>query len=160
MKFPLGINPKVCLCIDEWYIADRSGEEKCTNFCRESNTDYPALSHFMDECPRRMKVCRLLAEESCRRKSAEGSRSNTITSQPRKVCSSDIPECTPCCSFCLNYLSTCHEVVWGVHVEIHVFLTSALVGDNWSISHPGCFTLVPSRWPSELGWTIWRSVNS
>jgi hypothetical protein len=28
-----------------------------------------------------------------------------------------------------------------VDVQIHVFLTSALVGDEWSASHPGRFTL-------------------
>jgi hypothetical protein len=29
----------------------------------------------------------------------------------------------------------------GVDVQIHVFLTSALVGDEWSASRPGRFTL-------------------
>jgi hypothetical protein len=29
----------------------------------------------------------------------------------------------------------------GVDVEIHVFLTSALAGGEWSISRPGRFTL-------------------
>jgi hypothetical protein len=29
----------------------------------------------------------------------------------------------------------------GVDVYIHVFLTSALVGGEWSASHPDCFTL-------------------
>jgi hypothetical protein len=28
----------------------------------------------------------------------------------------------------------------GVNVEIHVLLTSALVGDEWSASRPSCFT--------------------
>jgi hypothetical protein len=28
----------------------------------------------------------------------------------------------------------------GVHVETHVFLTSALVGSEWSASRPGCST--------------------
>jgi hypothetical protein len=28
----------------------------------------------------------------------------------------------------------------GVDVQIHVFLTSALVGGEWSASHPGLFT--------------------
>jgi hypothetical protein len=28
----------------------------------------------------------------------------------------------------------------GVDVQIHIFLTSALVGGEWSTSHPGCFT--------------------
>jgi len=28
----------------------------------------------------------------------------------------------------------------GVEVEFHSFLTSALDGDEWSVSHPGCFT--------------------
>jgi hypothetical protein len=28
----------------------------------------------------------------------------------------------------------------GVDVQIHIFLTSALVGGEWSTSHPGRFT--------------------
>jgi hypothetical protein len=28
----------------------------------------------------------------------------------------------------------------GVDVEIHIFLTSALIGGEWSVSHPGRFT--------------------
>jgi hypothetical protein len=28
----------------------------------------------------------------------------------------------------------------GVNVQIHVFLTSSLVGSEWSVSFPGCFT--------------------
>jgi hypothetical protein len=30
----------------------------------------------------------------------------------------------------------------GVDVQIHLFLTSVLVGDEWSASHPGRFTPV------------------
>jgi hypothetical protein len=33
-----------------------------------------------------------------------------------------------------------HEGVWGSGCIIHVFLTSALVGGEWSASHPGRFT--------------------
>jgi hypothetical protein len=33
-----------------------------------------------------------------------------------------------------------HEDVWGVDVYTHVFLTSALVGDEWSASCFGRFT--------------------
>jgi hypothetical protein len=29
----------------------------------------------------------------------------------------------------------------GMDVQIHVFLTSALVGGEWSVSRPGCFIL-------------------
>jgi hypothetical protein len=32
------------------------------------------------------------------------------------------------------------EAYGGVDVETHVFLTSALVGDEWSASRPGRFT--------------------
>jgi hypothetical protein len=57
----------------------------------------------------------------------------------------------------------------GVDVHTHVFLTSALVGDEWSPSRPGRFTpgvkdTVPleyeARWAPEPVWTIWRSENS
>jgi hypothetical protein len=32
------------------------------------------------------------------------------------------------------------KVYWGVDVQIHIFLTSALAGAEWSASRPGCFT--------------------
>jgi hypothetical protein len=32
------------------------------------------------------------------------------------------------------------KVYWGMDVYIHVFLTSALDGGEWSDSRPGCFT--------------------
>jgi hypothetical protein len=32
------------------------------------------------------------------------------------------------------------KAMGGVDVYIHVFLTSALVGGEWSASRPGCFT--------------------
>jgi hypothetical protein len=32
------------------------------------------------------------------------------------------------------------KVYGGVDVQIHIFLTSALVGDEWSASRPGSFT--------------------
>jgi hypothetical protein len=38
----------------------------------------------------------------------------------------------------------------GVDVEIQVFLTSALVGGNWSASRPGRFT--PGGRASETHW--------
>jgi hypothetical protein len=30
---------------------------------------------------------------------------------------------------------------WGVEVQLHALLTSALDGGEWSASHSGCFTL-------------------
>jgi len=32
------------------------------------------------------------------------------------------------------------KTYWGVKVQLHVFLTSALDGGEWSASHPGRFT--------------------
>jgi hypothetical protein len=51
---------------------------------------------------------------------------------------------------------------------MHVFLTSALVGGDWSASRPGRFTpgegaSVPigkeAGWALELVWTTWRIEN-
>jgi hypothetical protein len=56
----------------------------------------------------------------------------------------------------------------GEDVWIHVFLTSALVGGEWSASRPGRFTPwerapVPigqeARWAPEPVWTPWRGEN-
>jgi hypothetical protein len=56
-----------------------------------------------------------------------------------------------------------------VDVHIHVFLTLALVGGKWSLSHSGHFTPgerapVPIRQEAgcapELIWTMWRRENS
>jgi hypothetical protein len=38
----------------------------------------------------------------------------------------------------------------GVDVEIHIFLTSALAGGEWSASRPGCFT--PWKEPPVPNW--------
>jgi hypothetical protein len=32
------------------------------------------------------------------------------------------------------------KTYWGMDVWIHVFLTSALVGGEWSVLCPGCYT--------------------
>jgi hypothetical protein len=57
----------------------------------------------------------------------------------------------------------------GVDVQIHIFLTSALAGVEWSASRPGRFTpgetaSVPIGedvgWISGPVWTIWRRENS
>jgi hypothetical protein len=40
----------------------------------------------------------------------------------------------------LNY-ALHHGGVWGLNVQIHVFLTLDLVGGKWSVSPRGCFTL-------------------
>jgi hypothetical protein len=56
----------------------------------------------------------------------------------------------------------------GVDVQIHVSLTSALAGGEWSASRPGRFTPgkeppVPigkeAGWAPEPVWTLWRSEN-
>jgi hypothetical protein len=44
----------------------------------------------------------------------------------------------------------------GVDVQIHIFLTSALVGGEWSASRPGRFTPgkeAPVTTGQEDGWT-------
>jgi hypothetical protein len=38
----------------------------------------------------------------------------------------------------------------GLDVEIHIFLSSALVGGEWSPSHPGRFT--PEERASDIHW--------
>jgi hypothetical protein len=43
-------------------------------------------------------------------------------------------------SLCLTNLTLSHEDVWGVDVYIHIFLTSALAGGEWSASRSGRFT--------------------
>jgi hypothetical protein len=57
----------------------------------------------------------------------------------------------------------------GVDVYIHIFLTSALIGGEWSDSRLGRFTpgkesLVPivyeDGWIPEPVWKTWRSENS
>jgi hypothetical protein len=40
----------------------------------------------------------------------------------------------------------------GVDVYIHVFLNSALVGDEWLVSHPGSFT--PGERTTVILWII------
>jgi hypothetical protein len=40
------------------------------------------------------------------------------------------------------------KVYGGVDVYIHIFLTSALVGGEWSVTRPGRFT--PEKEPPEL----------
>jgi hypothetical protein len=57
----------------------------------------------------------------------------------------------------------------GVDVLIHIFLTSALVGGEWSTSRSGRFTpgerapgthSIGGWGTSESVWTIWRRENS
>jgi hypothetical protein len=44
-------------------------------------------------------------------------------------------------SLCITNKALCHEGVWGrVDVQIHVFLTSALIGGEWPGSRPDRFT--------------------
>jgi hypothetical protein len=61
------------------------------------------------------------------------------------------------------------KAYWGVDVEIHIFLTSALVGGEWSASRPGRFTpgerAPGTHWiggwmTPEPVWTTWRRENS
>jgi hypothetical protein len=49
-------------------------------------------------------------------------------------------------SLCLTNYALRDEGVGGVDVLIHVFLTSTLVGGEWSASRPGCFS------PGERAW--------
>jgi hypothetical protein len=57
----------------------------------------------------------------------------------------------------------------GVDVYIHIILTSALAGGEWSASHPGDLSqekVTPVSIRYEVGltpepvWTIWRRENS
>jgi hypothetical protein len=53
------------------------------------------------------------------------------------------------------------EAYGGVGVQIHIFLTSALVEGEWSVSRPGRFP--PGEevgWTSEPVWTTLRRENS
>jgi hypothetical protein len=43
-------------------------------------------------------------------------------------------------SLCLPNQALRHEGVWGMDLQIHVFLTAALTEDEWSASGPGRFT--------------------
>jgi hypothetical protein len=52
------------------------------------------------------------------------------------------------------------KTYWGVEVEVHIFLTSALDGGQWSASRPGRFTL-GERAPGTHwvgGWVGTRAV--
>jgi hypothetical protein len=59
------------------------------------------------------------------------------------------------------------KVYGGMDVQIHIFLTLALVGGEWSASHPGCITpgeRAPGThwiggWVPEPVWTTWRREN-
>jgi hypothetical protein len=57
----------------------------------------------------------------------------------------------------------------GVGVYIHIFLTSALVGGEWSATRPGRFTpgerapgthWIEGWWATEPVWTTWRDEKS
>jgi hypothetical protein len=57
----------------------------------------------------------------------------------------------------------------GVDVYIHIFLTSALAGGEWSTSRPGRFTprekapvtiAEEVAWTPEPVWMTWRRDNS
>jgi len=42
----------------------------------------------------------------------------------------------------LSFFLTEHhtlKVYWGVEIKLHPFLTCAIDGSEWSVSHPGCF---------------------
>jgi hypothetical protein len=53
-------------------------------------------------------------------------------------------------------LSLRHEGVWGVGLQIHIFLTSALVGGEWPASRPGRFN--PGERTPGTHW-IWGWVD-
>jgi hypothetical protein len=55
------------------------------------------------------------------------------------------------------------EVYSGLEVQFHSFLTSALDGGEWSVSHPGLFTPgkglpVPTGWASQSVRTVLKNV--
>jgi len=52
------------------------------------------------------------------------------------------------CFFIFN-LAPFHAY-WGVEVELHAFLTSALDGDAWSASRHGCF--IPRERTPSIHW--------
>jgi hypothetical protein len=60
------------------------------------------------------------------------------------------------------------ETYGRVDVYIHIFLTSALIGCEWSASRPGRFTtgesalgniVLKAGWAPEWVWTKWRREN-
>jgi hypothetical protein len=70
---------------------------------------------------------------------------------------------------CLTNYALRHKGVWGVDVQIHIFLTSVLVGGEWSASRPCHFNpgeRVPgTNWiggwvDPKPDWTTWRRENS
>jgi hypothetical protein len=72
----------------------------------------------------------------------------------------------PCAELIMHYAMKAYG---GVDVYIHIFLTSSLVGGEWSASRPGRFT--PGKdtpvpiglevgWTSEPVWTMWTRENS
>jgi hypothetical protein len=57
----------------------------------------------------------------------------------------------------------------GMDIQIHIFLTSALVGGEWSVSRPAALSpgkepevpiIQEGWWTPEPIWTIWRRQNS
>jgi hypothetical protein len=54
-------------------------------------------------------------------------------------------------SLCLTNWALCHEGVGGADVKIHIFLTTALVGGEQSVSHPYHFT--PGERAPGTHWT-------
>jgi hypothetical protein len=42
------------------------------------------------------------------------------------------------------------KVHGGVHVYIHIFLASVLVGGEWSATRPSCF--IPEQWTLGIHW--------
>ena len=66
-----------------------------------------------------------------------------------------------------SFPCTRHKGVWGIYVELHAFLTSALDGVEWSDSRSGCFNLRKKspqhidrdsgeRGDQESVWKIWK----
>jgi hypothetical protein len=54
-------------------------------------------------------------------------------------------------SLCLTNSALRYEGVWGSEcIYIHIFLTSALTGGEWSASRPGCF-IPGTHW---IGWWV------
>jgi len=58
-------------------------------------------------------------------------------------------------SQCLTKHDAMKTYYWGIGVELHAFLTSALDGSEWSASRPGSFT-PGTHWMG--GWVGLRAV--
>jgi hypothetical protein len=60
-------------------------------------------------------------------------------------------QCGSTISLCLTNSTLRHKDAWGNGCIIHIFLTSALAGGEWSALRPGCFNPGENpRYPSDM----------